>query len=121
MTSIYDLARQVNLRLNGDDESKFPILLTVIGELQYCFLGRISKPIFEGEFDDTIILMVELYNGSELDVMIKHQEHSHSIRLERQRRLLRLVLRTLGGMLCKGVILGYFFLKFTNVLKSVIR
>ena len=97
MTTTYDLARQVNLRLYGDDESKFHILLTVIGELQYLRGGWYNKDILEGSGDDFITRLVGLYNGSELDVMIKHQEDSNHI------------MRRIRGRRRRGSMMGWLF------------
>ena len=67
MTTTYDLARLVNLRLNDGDESKFSVMLIVIGEIQYItkpinYFGVVNKIILAGKFDEVIISKTECYN-----------------------------------------------------------
>ena len=48
MTSVYELAWQVNFRLYDGDESKFPVLLAIIGEIQYRSFGCLVNLFWEG-------------------------------------------------------------------------
>ena len=123
MASVYELARQVNFRLYDGDESKFPVLLAIIGEIQYRSFGCFSKLISGGLCDEYILRETGLYSGSELDVMVKLQKYSHYFRRDWARRRLwykLMMILGLGLSLSAGALLGYGAIKLTNVLRSVL-
>ena len=63
--NVFGLAHQVNGRLYGGDESKFDMIFIIVNEILFAFKDRYDtfegEMISEGEFDDNIMLIIELY------------------------------------------------------------
>ena len=63
--NVFELAHQVNDRLNGGDESKFDMMFIIINEILFAFEDRYGtfegKMISEGVLDDNIMAIIELY------------------------------------------------------------
>ena len=64
--NVFELAHQVNDRLNGGDESKFDMMFIIINEILFTFtlvsrdISFEMKMISEGDFDDIIMEAIEL-------------------------------------------------------------
>ena len=64
--NVFELAHQVNDRLNGGDESKFDMMFIIINEILFTFtlvsrdISFEMEMISRGDFDDIIMEAIEL-------------------------------------------------------------
>ena len=120
--NVYEIARKVNERLNGGDESKFPTTLLVVAEVLYAskpldYFGSITHVITYGggdDIDEHIINLIRILNENNTDdylgAVIELQNYfttiNHNIREKKSR-----VVKILGvSTLLTGVAIGCYLI-----------
>ena len=84
--NVFELAHQVNDRLNDGDESKFDMMFIIINEILFTFtlvsrdISFEMEMISEGDFDDIIMEAIELtVDDIELEDKLSMIDYFHEV------------------------------------------